>query len=134
MLVTATRAQTQPMTKDLRLLGKTVAARHVIVRAPTAGRVLGLNLRSGDKVRKGQVVAHILNREIEAAQAGLAVASKIDPGDADKLSASVGRYSHSAGIPVVAPESGVVSQPPVTAGQMVADMDPLIDLIDPANL
>jgi multidrug efflux pump subunit AcrA (membrane-fusion protein) len=134
MIVTAAKAQTRPMTKDLRLLGKTVAARHVIVRAPTAGRVLGLNLRSGDKVRKGQLVAHIVNREIEAAQAGLEVARKIDPQDADKLSAAVGRYNHSAGIPVLAPESGVVSQPPVTAGQMVSDMDPLVDLIDPANL
>jgi multidrug efflux pump subunit AcrA (membrane-fusion protein) len=134
MLVTAAKAQTQSMANDLRLLGKTVAARHVIIRAPTPGRVLGVNLRSGDKVRKGQVVAHIVNREIEAAQAGLAVARKIDPHDADQLTASVGRYNHSAGIPVVAPESGVVSQPPVTAGQMVADMDPLIDLIDPANL
>jgi multidrug efflux pump subunit AcrA (membrane-fusion protein) len=134
MVVTAATAETQSMANDLRLLGKTVAARHVIVRAPTAGRVLGLNLRSGDKVRKGQVVAHIINREIEAAQAGLAVARKIDPQNAEQLSASVGRYDHSAGIPVTAPESGVVSQPPVTAGQMVADLDPLIDLIDPANL
>jgi multidrug efflux pump subunit AcrA (membrane-fusion protein) len=81
MLVTAARAQTQAMNQDLHLLGKTVAARHVIIRAPTAGRVLGLNLRSGDRVHKGQVVAHILNREIEAAQAGLAVARKIDPAD-----------------------------------------------------
>ncbi len=134
MLVTAAKARTQSMTRELRLLGKTVAARHVIIRAPTAGRVLGLNLRSGDKVRKGQVVAHIVNREIEAAQAGLAVARKIDPNDADQLAASVAKYDHSSGIPVPAPESGVVSQPPVTSGQMVADMDPLIDLIDPANL
>ncbi len=134
LLVSAARAEVHPMTSELRLLGKTVAMRHVIIRAPTAGRVTGMKLASGDSVRKGQIVAHVVNREIEAAEAGLEVARKIDPQDAAALSASVGRYNHSAGIPVVAPESGVVSQPPVTSGQMVADLDTLVDLIDPASL
>ena len=122
------------MTSELRLLGKTVATRHVIIRAPTAGRVIGMKLVSGDSVRKGQVVAHVINREIEAAEAGLAVASKIDPQDAPALRASVGRYNHTAGIPVVAPEAGIVSAPPVSSGQMVADLDTIVDLIDPASL
>ncbi len=134
LLVSAARAEVHPMTSELRLLGKTVATRHVIIRAPTAGRVTGLKLASGDFVRKGQIVARVVNREIEAAEAGLAVARRIDPQDAPALSASVKRYSHSAGIPVVAPESGIVSQPPVTSGQMVADLDTLVDLIDPASL
>ncbi|HEY6300633.1 MAG TPA: efflux RND transporter periplasmic adaptor subunit [Candidatus Binatus sp.] len=134
LLVSAARAEVHPMTSELRLLGKTVAMRHVIMRAPTAGRVMGMKLVSGDSVRKGQVVAHVINREIEAAEAGLAVARKIDPQDAPALSASVGRYNHSAGIPVVAPESGVVSAPPVSSGQMVADLDTIVDLIDPASL
>jgi len=134
LLVSAARAEVHPMTSELRLLGKTVAMRHVIIRAPTAGRVTGMKLASGDSVRKGQIVAHVVNREIEAAEAGLEVARKIDPQDAAALSASVGRYNHSAGIPVVAPESGVVSQPPVTSGQMVGDLDTLVDLIDPASL
>lgn len=136
LLVTAAKAEIHPMTSELRLLGKTVAMRHVIIRAPTAGRVIGMKLVSGDRVRKGQVVAHILNREVEAAAAGLAVARKIDPQDAPGLGVSVDRYNRSriAGIAVVAPESGVVSQPPVTSGQMVADLDPLVDLIDPASL
>ena len=134
LLVSAARADVHPMTSELRLLGKTVAMRHVIIRAPTAGRVTGMKLASGDSVRKGQIVAHVVNREIEAAEAGLEVARKIDPQDAAALSASVGRYNRSAGIPVVAPESGVVSQPPVTSGQMVADLDTLVDLIDPASL
>jgi multidrug efflux pump subunit AcrA (membrane-fusion protein) len=134
LLVSAARAEVHPMTSDLRLLGKTVATRHVIIRAPTAGRVTGMKLVSGDSVRKGQLVAHVINREIEAAEAGLAVARKIDPQDSPGLSASVGRYNHSAGIPVVAPEPGIVSQPPVSNGQMVADLDTIVDLIDPANL
>jgi len=134
LLVSAAKAEVHPMTSELRLLGKTVAMRHVIIRAPTAGRVTGMKLVSGDSVRKGQVVAHVVNREIEAAEAGLVVARKIDPQDAAALSASVGRYSHSAGIPVVAPEAGIVSQPPVSTGQMVADLDTIVDLIDPASL
>ncbi len=134
LLVSAAKAEVHPMTSELRLLGKTVAMRHVIIRAPTAGHVTGMKLVSGDSVRKGQVVAHVVNREIEAAEAGLVVARKIDPQDAAALSASVGRYSHSAGIPVVAPEAGIVSQPPVSSGQMVADLDTIVDLIDPASL
>ena len=134
LLVSAARAEVHPMTSELRLLGKTVATRHVIVRAPTAGRVTGIKLQSGDSVRKGQVVARVINREIEAAEAGLEVARKIDPQDAAGLSASVARHNHSSGIPVIAPESGIVSQPPVTNGQMVADLDTLVDLIDPKSL
>ena len=134
LLVSAARAELHPMTSELRLLGKTVAMRHVIIRAPTAGRVIGMKLVSGDSVRRGQVVAHVINREIEAAEAGLAVASKIDPQDAPALRASVGRYNHSAGIPVAAPEAGIVSAPPVSSGQMVADLDTIVDLIDPASL
>src|SRR5580700_10493457 len=134
LLVSAARAEVHPMSSELRLLGKTVATRHVIIRSPTAGRVIGIKLVSGDPVRKGQLIVHVVNREIEAAEAGLAVASKIDPQDAPRLSASVGRYNHSVGIPVVAPESGIVSQPPVTSGQMVADLDTLVDLIDPKSL
>jgi multidrug efflux system membrane fusion protein len=134
LLVSTAKAEVHPMKTELRLLGKTVATRHVIIRAPTAGRVLGIKLGTGDSVRKGQVVAHVLNREIEAAEAGMAVARKIDPADAPELSTAVKRYDRSSGIPVVAPESGVVSQPPVTSGQMVADMDTIVDLIDPAEL
>jgi membrane fusion protein (multidrug efflux system) len=134
LLVTAAKAEVQPMKSELHLLGKTVASRHVIVRAPTPGRVVGLKLASGDSVRKGQLVARVINRETEAAEAGLAVARKIDPQSADALTKSVGRYNHSAGIPVIAPEAGVVSQPPVSNGQMVADLDTLVDLIDPASL
>src|ERR1700720_4527588 len=134
LLVSAARAEVHPMASDLRLLGKTVATRHVIIRAPTAGRVIGMKLVSGDSVRKGQVVAHVINREIEAAEAGLAVARKIDPQDAPGLTESVQRYNHTAGIPVTAPEAGVVSAPPVSTGQMVADLDTIVDLIDPASL
>ncbi len=94
-----------------------------------------MKLVSGDSVRKGQVVAHVINREIEAAEAGLAVARKIDPQDAPGAEC-VGRSATitAAGIPVVAPEAGIVSAPPVSSGQMVADLDTIVDLIDPASL
>jgi len=134
LLVSAEKADVHPMKSEVRLLGKTVATRHVIIRSPTPGRIVGMKLVSGDSVRKGQVVAHVINREIEAAQAGLEVARKIEPNEADALAKSVGRYNHSVGIPVIAPEAGVVSQPPATSGQMVADLDTLVDLIDPASV
>jgi multidrug efflux pump subunit AcrA (membrane-fusion protein) len=134
MSVTAVRAEVMPMQEELNLLGKTVATHHVIIRAPTAGRVTGMKLVTGDWVNRGQVVAHVINREIEAAEAGLAVAQKIDPDNAKSLAHSVDRYTHSAGIPVRAPDSGIVSQPPVTSGQIVGDLDPIADLIDPRSL
>jgi RND family efflux transporter MFP subunit len=134
LLVTAARAESAPITATLRVLGTTIALRHVVVRAPTAGRVLGVTVKAGDFVRKGQVVAHVLNREIEAAQAGLAIARQLDQRDAAALARSVEHYSKDAGVAVVAPESGVVSSPPVTSGQMVADLDPIVDLVDPASI
>jgi multidrug efflux pump subunit AcrA (membrane-fusion protein) len=134
LLVSAVRAEVHPMKGEIRLLGKTVAPRHVIIRAPTTGRVTGMKLVTGDTVRKGQVIAHVRNREIEAAEAGLEIARKIDPDDAPAMDATVKRYNRGVGIPVVAPESGIVSQPPVSSGQMVADLDTMVDLIDPANL
>ena len=53
----------------------------------------GLNLQSGDRVRTGEVVAHVINREIEAAEHGLEVAEQIDPAEAAALARSVNRYS-----------------------------------------
>jgi len=98
------------------------------------GRVLGMNLKIGDTVRKNQQVGRVLSLEVEAARHGLAVAKKIDPQDAPRLEQSVNKYGRGSGIPVVAPESGVVSAPPVTSGQVVAYLDPLADLVDPNSV
>ena len=50
------------------------------------------------------------------------------------LEKSVSRYDKSDGIPIIAPEAGVVSRPPLTSGQMVADLDPIVELIDPSSI
>jgi multidrug efflux pump subunit AcrA (membrane-fusion protein) len=134
MAVTAAKVTAGPMHQELRLLGTTVALRHITLRAPSAGRVLGLNLQSGDRVHRGEVVAHIINREVEAAENGLEVARRIDPQDAPALSRAVKRYSKGEGIAVRAPEDAVVAQRIVSSGQMVADLDPLADLIDPHSV
>ena len=134
LAVSAEKANIAPMRQTLRLLGTTTAMHHVILRAPVAGRVLGLNLKIGDRVRKGQTIAHVLSLEIEAARQGLGIAKRIDPEDATTLEKSVSKYGHDNGIPVVAPEGGVVSAPPVTSGQVVAYLDPLADLIDPNSV
>ncbi len=134
LLVTVTRAEVEPMQSELRILGTSVAMRHIVLRAPSAGRVVGINLKTGDVVHRGQVVARVINREMEAARAGLEIARRMDPEEAAALKRSVERYGTDEGVAVVAPDTGVVSRPPVTAGQIVAELDPLVDLIDPSSI
>jgi multidrug efflux pump subunit AcrA (membrane-fusion protein) len=122
------------MHSELRLLGETVARRHISLRAPAAGRLIGLNIQTGDHVRRGQLVAHIISREVEAAVNGLAVARKIDPTEASSLAESVNRYTRGAGVPVTVPEDAIVAQRTVSPGQLVADLDQLADLIDPGSV
>ena len=134
LAVSAAKVSVVPMKSTLRLLGTTVAMHHVLLRAPVGGRVLAMNLKIGDTVRKGQMVARVLSLEIEAARQGLAVAKQIDPEDASSLQHSVDKYKGDGGIPVVATEGGVVSAPPTTTGQVVAYLDPLADLVDPKSV
>lgn len=134
LAVTAARAKIAPMRSITDLLGITTALRHVQLRAPTGGRVVSFELRSGDSVHQGEVVGYIVNQELEAAQNGLAIAQRIDPGEAPALAASVKRYSKGSGVPIRATATAVVSQPLVSSGQIVAYLDPLADLIDPASI
>ena len=85
-------------------------------------------------VRTGQVIAHVINREIEAAEHGLEVAQQIDPAEAAALARSVNRYARQPGIAVTAPENAIVSQRLVSSGQIVTDQEPLADLIDPKSI
>lgn len=134
LAVSIARVGTAPIQATLTLLGTTVAPQHVILRAPAAGRILGLKLRVGDRVRKGQVVAYLLNREIEAAESGLAIAQKLDPKDAPAMAQSVERYSAPRGIPIISPASGIVATQPLAIGQTVSYMEPIVDLIDPRSI
>ena len=134
MTVAAVPATVSPMQSKLHLLGTTVATKHMQLRAPSAGRVLGFNLQNGDRVHRGQVVAHVLSREIEAATNGLEVAQRLDPEEAPALAQTVERYSADGGVAVVVPADGIVSQRLVSSGQMVSDMDPLAELIDPQSV
>ncbi len=134
MAVTGAKVTHAPMRSELSLLGTTVAQRHITLRAPTAGQVVGLTLQSGDRVTQGEIVAHIINREAEAAQNGLNVARSLDPADAAMLAAAVKRHSGSAAIAVTAPENAIVAQRLVSSGQMVADLDPIVDMVDPKSI
>jgi multidrug efflux pump subunit AcrA (membrane-fusion protein) len=134
MAVTAAQAIVAPMHRELRLLGTTVAMRHVQLRAPAAGRLLGFNLQIGDRVRRGEVVAQVLNREVEAAENGLAVARQLDPGEAAALTSSVRRNSNIGGVAVIAAADGIVAQRLASSGQLVNEMDPIAELIDPASV
>jgi len=134
MAVTGARVKLGPIACEERLIGQTAAMRHLVLRAPLAGRVMGLTLQIGERVRRGEIIAHILSREVEAAENGLAIAQEFDKQDAARLTASVKRYSRGPGIAVAAPDDGVVVQRLVSAGQMVAELDPLVDLIDPMSV
>ena len=134
LAVTAAKVTTAPMTKTLRLLGTTAATHQVVLRAPVGGRVTGMHLKIGDRVQKNEQIARVLSLEVEAARQGLAVAKKIDPQDAPRLEQSVNKYGRGNGIPVIAPEGGVVSAPPIVSGQVVAYLDPLADLVDPNSV
>jgi multidrug efflux pump subunit AcrA (membrane-fusion protein) len=134
MAVSGARVAVKQMRRQLRLLGETVARRHISLRAPAAGRVIGLNIQTGDRVRRGQVVAHVLSREVEAAENGLAIARQIDPADASSLTESVKRYTQGAGVPVTIPEDAIVAQRAVSPGQLVGDLEQLADLIDPQSI
>ncbi|HKV56476.1 MAG TPA: HlyD family efflux transporter periplasmic adaptor subunit [Candidatus Binataceae bacterium] len=134
MAVSGARAADIPMTSEVSLLGKTVVRKHITLRAPAAGRVLGLDLRLGESVTRGQVVAHLLSREVEAVANGLAVARQVDPSEARMLSDSARRYVHGTGIPITVPHDAIVDQLMVSSGQTVADLDPIAELIDPASV
>ena len=134
MSVSGAKVAVAPLRSRLRLLGTTVAQRHLTLRAPAAGRIEGLTLQNGDTVRRGQVVARVINREIEAAEHGLAVARQIDPDESAALAASLKRNSSSPAIAITAPEDAIVAQRMVSNEQVVADLDPIADLIDPRSL
>jgi multidrug efflux pump subunit AcrA (membrane-fusion protein) len=134
LAVSVAKVGNAPMSKTLRLLGITAATHQVILRAPVAGRVVGMSLKIGDIVHPQQVVAQVLSLEVEAARNGLAIAKKIDPQDASRLAHSVNKYDRDSGIPVVAREGGVVATPPVTSGQVVAYLDPIVDLVEPNSV
>jgi len=134
LAVSAARVVVKPMRQKLTLIGTTAALRTLMLRAPAAGRAIGLQVQTGDRVRRGEVVAHIISREDEAARAGVAAAQKIDPREAAALESSVKRYSSGPGIPVPVTQDAVVSQRLVSPGQIVNEFDPLVELVDPASV
>ena len=133
MAVSAARAMIASVSQRLSLMGVTAAMRHVALRAPCAGLVEGLELQSGDAVRRGQVVARVVNQEDLAAQAGLQIARQLNPGNSAPLADAVRQFATSPGVPVVVPQSAVVARRTVSSGQTVAYLDTLADLIDPAS-
>jgi multidrug efflux pump subunit AcrA (membrane-fusion protein) len=134
LAVSAARVVVKPMREEISLPGITAALRTLTLRAPAAGRVVGLMVTTGDSVRRGEVIGHIINREEDAAQAGVAAAQKIDPAEAASLARSVKRYSEGSGIPVRVPQDALVSQRLVSPGQIVNEFDPLVELVDPSSV
>jgi len=134
LAVSAARVVVRPMRHEIALPGVTAALRTLTLRAPAAGRVVGLSVTTGDSVRRGEVIGHIISREEEAAQAGVEAAQKIDPAEAASLARSVRRYSGGPGIPVRVPQNALVTQRVVSPGQIVNEFDPLVELVDPSSV
>ena len=134
LAVSAARVMVKPMRQQIALPGVTAALRTLTLRAPAAGRVVGLAVTTGDSVRRGEVLGHIINREEDAAQAGVAAAQKIDPDEAAMLARSVKRYSGGPGIAVRVPQNALVIQRVVSPGQIVNEFDPLVELVDPTSV
>lgn len=122
------------MRRVVTVLGATAAMVHITLRAPTAGRVIGFDLQNGDSVRRGEVVAHIISREDEAARNGLAIAEKLDPSEAAMLARPVERFTNTEGVAVTVPQNAIVGKRLVSSGQYVAALDPLADLVDPRSI
>ncbi len=134
LAVSAARAAVKPMRQEIALPGITAALRTLTLRAPASGRVVGLEVTTGDSVRRGQVIGHVINREEDAAEAGVEAAQKIDPAEAAALAHSVKRYSGGPGIPVRVPQNALVTQRVVSPGQIVNEFDPLVELVDPNSV
>jgi multidrug efflux pump subunit AcrA (membrane-fusion protein) len=134
LAVSAARAAVAPMRERVVLPGVTAALRTLTLRAPAAGRVVGLAVSTGDSVRRGEVIAHIVNREEDAAASGVEAAQKIDPAEAALLARSVKRYSGGPGIAVRVPLNALVTQRVVSPGQIVNEFDPLVELVDPSSV
>ena len=134
LAVSAARVAVRPMRQQLSLIGTTAALRTVTMRAPTSGRVVGLTVTTGDRVQRGQVLAHIVNREQDAARAGVEAARRIDSNEAGAMERALKRYSSGPGIPVRAPETSLVVQRIVNPGQIVNEFDPLVALVDPNSV
>jgi len=134
LAVSAVRVTIRAMRQEIALPGVTAALSTLILRAPTAGRVVGLAVTTGDSVQRGQVIGHIITRDEDAAKAGVKAAQTIDPAEAASLARSVRRYSDTPGIAVRVPQNAVVTQRVVSPGQIVNEFDPLVDLVDPASV
>jgi len=134
LAVRAARVTIKAMSQKIAVPGVTAALSTLILRAPTAGRVVGLAVTPDDFVQRGQVIGHIINREEDAAEAGVEAAQKIDPAEAASLGRSVRRYADAPGVAVRVPQNAVVTQRVVSPGQIVNEFDPLVDLVDPASV
>ncbi len=134
MAVTVAKVVGAPMREQLTLLGQTAALRKLTIRAPAAGRLEGLGLQIGDRVRRGQLIARIISREAEAAKAGAAIARELDPEHAAATDRAVRRFASESGIAVRAPGNAIVMQRLTGSGQIVAELDPIVELIDPASI
>jgi len=134
LAVSAAKAVVAPIQQETVLTGVTIALQHLTLRAPASGRITDFALQTGDMVRRGQIVARLINREEDAARAGVQVARGLDPTGSASMAQSVKRWASGSGVPIAAPRAAVVSDRFVTSGQIVNEFDPIVDLVDPSTI
>ena len=134
LTVSAAQATVAPIQQETVLTGVTVALQHLTLRAPASGRITDFSLQTGDMVRRGQTVARLINREEDAARAGVQVARGLDPAGSAAMAQSVKRWASGPGVPITAPRNAIVADRFVTSGQIVNEFDPIADLVDPRTI
>jgi len=113
--------------------GETAALATVRLASPIAGRVTDLAVKPGDRITRGQVVAHVLSLENEAALAGFAMQRSSVAGRPASPS-PIERDLATRAVPVPAPLSGLVIDRLRNAGEQVPQGEALVEVFDPAAL
>jgi multidrug efflux pump subunit AcrA (membrane-fusion protein) len=116
--------------------GETVALRTLRIASPIAGKVVSLDVRPGDGVQAGGVVARLLTAESDAAVRGLSALgadTALAPEDRN-VAAELRRELALREVSVRAPFAAVVGERLRNPGEEVAVGDVLLEVFDPRSL
>ena len=127
------RPKTADIDDVLVATGETAALSTVRLASPIAGRVTDLAVKPGDRVTRGQVVAHVLSLENEAALAGFAMLRSPSSGEPASPS-RIEREVATRAVPVAAPIAGLVIDRLHNPGEQVPQGEALVELFDPSSV
>jgi multidrug efflux pump subunit AcrA (membrane-fusion protein) len=116
--------------------GETVALRTLRIASPIAGKVIRLDVRQGDSVHAGGVVAQLRTAESDAAVRGLSAlgADPVLAPEDRKVAAELRRELALREVLVRAPFAAVVGERLRNPGEEVSVGDVLLEVFDPRSL